>query len=174
MARLFIAWFGKPARLLGAVVIAGLLTLELRQYPPFLDILKDPFLRWFAVAFLLSIGGLATIPLERGGRFLKGKREKASTERAIIARLSDLTPHEAKVLQRYILDESRAENWDRAGGAVDTLARDGVLILIATNPALTFAPDAYALCETAWKHLHAHLELVSLKPRPAAPPHPDA
>jgi hypothetical protein len=155
------------------MMIASLAVVGLYWFEPFRAAMKDTFLRWPILALVISTSGLATYPLEYAWKALRARREKNKAREKYIARLNDLTPYEKHVLARYLENESTTENWERGGGTVDTLARDGILILLYSSPdnVITYTPDTYAINEVAWKHLNAHPELIGLRrPRPVTPP----
>jgi Super-infection exclusion protein B len=161
-AKLVVAWFGKPVRGLGAFMLGSAAVLCLWQYQKFADAIKDPLLRWPVLILVFSAAGLVTYPVEHGWKWAHAKHKNKSLSRKIIARLANLTPHEKKVLQRYLMEESTTENWDR-GGPVEALARDGILSLLASdqNPN-NLKPYIYAINDVAWKQLNAHPELIDL------------
>jgi len=145
-------WF-RPIRFFGAVVITALLLVALRFVPPISDLLKDSVWRWGVLAFVFAAACLLTYPAER-----RWKRH------SLIARLSRLTPHEQKVLGRYLQEDSRAIEWPRFGGTVDVLAKDGLLTLLASDASeRNLCPDVYQMNETVWVYLRAHPELVDLE-----------
>ena len=158
---------------MGAAVIAAFTFLGLFwKVPAFAVALKDPYARWALIVLIVSVAGLVTYPLEHGGRKLQERRKNAALNRKILARLAELTPHEKKVLQRYLQEESTTASWGRGGGTVDALARDGILVfLVSDQEHVTQAPDVYAINNYAWKHLNSHPELIGIELlRPVTPP----
>lgn len=135
-----------------AVLLFG---LHAFAFQPFESTIKDPF--WRVPLFMLVFGcaGLATYPPHALGKWLSHKI-------TIISRLKDLTPHEKKVLRRYLENQSTAEAWGRGGGSVDTLCRDGILVLLSTDPdPKNRLPDVYGIERTAWKYIRSHPELIA-------------
>jgi hypothetical protein len=178
IAKLVLAWFGNPIRGLGAAVIAAPLVLWLRSIPYFNTAFQDAFWRWPTLIFIVAFAGLITFPLEHGWRSLKTKLQEWKR----IARLKELTPHEKKVLGRYLLEETTALPWGRGGGVVDELARDSILHLLTAVPLMpmlrpipeqhveALSQDMYAIDSVIWKHLRAHPEVVDLEHnRPVTP-----
>ncbi len=158
LAKIAIPWLEKPARIMGAIVIAGVLFFALFQYPWFSSAVKDHLLRWPLGGVLFAGSFLLTYPIELAWKTISHKRQ----QRRMISRLNNLTPHEKKVLNRYLENESTTENWGRGVGTVEVLARDGILSLIASDPdERNMEPDCYALDLGAWKHLKKYPELLN-------------
>jgi hypothetical protein len=164
LAKLFVAWLGNPARALAAVMIASAIAIWIAPVSGLLGVLRDPFWRWFGIAFLVSAAWLSTYPISHAWEWAAGKRRERSVARKIVIRLANLTPHEKKVLFRYLDEDSTTANWGRGAGPVEALARDGILLLLTQNHTPDFhpAPYVFAIDDTAWKHLQAHPELVGL------------
>lgn len=144
----------------------------LRHQPGFSAALHDPFWRWILLVVMIGTAALVTYPIECAVNKVADNRKKAAAQASILRRLSDLTVHEKKVLQRYLQEQSTVADWGRAIGVVDALARDGIISLLVSCDADTFShsPDVYSINPVVWKHLHLHPELVDLEPnRPVKP-----
>lgn len=115
--------------------------------------MKDPIWRWPVLVGTVAASGLLIYPIDLG-----------LTRRRILTRLEHLTGNEKHVLQRYLQNDSRAENWGRGGGTVDVLKHDGILFLVAENLPRTSSMDTYAISPIAWKRLKEHPELIDLEP----------
>jgi hypothetical protein len=168
LGKLLGVWFGNPIRGLVTVMLSSIIILALWQFQPFRETMKDPFLRWPFLALIVSVTGLVTYPAGSAWKARQVKRHEAASAKKCVARLNNLTPHEKKVLRRYLEEQTTAHNWGKGGGTVDVLARDGVLSLIWTDPDIrrNLVPDTYAMNEVAWRHLNAHPELIDLERRP--------
>lgn len=106
------------------------------------------------------------VGLEHAWTYFSDARKATALANSITARLGNLTIHEKKVLKAYLQDETTTQCWDRFGGPVNALARDGVLCLLERDPnPKNPIPDLYAISDIAWKHLHAHPELIDLERR---------
>jgi hypothetical protein len=92
--------------------MTAIAVVSLWQNHAFAEARKDPFWRWPVLTMVFSSAALATWPIEYVWNWVR-----------VVSRLNTLTPHEKKVLQRYLLEESRALRWGRLGGTVDALAK---------------------------------------------------
>ncbi len=66
LVKLATAWLEKPTRIMGAIVIAGVLFLALFQFPRFSSGVKDHLLRWPLVGVLFAASFLLTYPIDLG------------------------------------------------------------------------------------------------------------
>jgi hypothetical protein len=93
---------------------------------------------------------MATFPLQLIGKAFLHRWHRWKK----VSRLKILTPHEKKVLARYLDNQSTVESWGRGGGPVNVLAGDGILILIASDPdGRNMEPDVYAIDPAVWKRI---------------------
>jgi hypothetical protein len=158
-AKIAAAWLAEPKRVMGTIVVGALLFFALFQVAQFSAAIKDPILRWPTLLLLVASSFFVTFPLGLAGKTLAAKRENWKR----LSRLKDLTAHEKKVLSKYLENESTVEAWDRGGGAVNVLARDGILSLITSDPDdRNLLPDSYAIDATVWKHLKKHPDLLKI------------
>jgi hypothetical protein len=129
LGKLVLAWFGNPIRGMGAGVIAAIVFLvACWKWPPFVTIMKDDaILRWPILILFISACGLITYPIEFGWKRIMEKFQAKKSKSKMIARLTELTPDEKSVLGLYLQEERMTQNWNRAGGTVDLLAKDGIL-----------------------------------------------
>lgn len=145
-------------------MITCVIVLWLRWFQPFRIAVEDPFWHWPILVLIVSSSGLATYPLEHVWKKWATKRAESESTKKCITRLKNLTPNEKAVLRRYLEEETTTAKWGRGGGAVETLARDGILSWLLSDPFMTSVSlEIYAINEVAWKHLKAHPELVDLE-----------
>ena len=170
VAKIFAAIFS--ARLCVAVFFAGVLCAVAGKWSSvFQDAVQYPTSH--AVVWVVLISGVFTMsyPVEWLAKFGKRSWGEYSRKRRRMGRLSRLSIDEQHVLGKY-LNENRTVNiWNRGGGVVDVLARDGILKFVVgveggAKPVDRYEFDQYEIDPTVWEYLKQHPELVDCERNP--------
>ena len=158
-------WFSGP-RVLGILFLATatiVLIGEVLRFQPFLDAVKEPRAHLLLWLLVVSVSGLATYPLEIGWEKATASFHNRAAKRKLIKRVQYSTPSEKKVLGLYLQSEQRTLGWDKGGGTVDLLARDGILTLITHDPNSQFRQDVYMIDKDVWDYLNANPAIIDLE-----------
>jgi Super-infection exclusion protein B len=154
-------WLGKPALVLGAVLLFCGMTLWLVHYPWFAPAKKivDPYLGWMLMASLASSSLLVMYAVTQAVTAISRKASRRNLEKARRRHLQNLTEPEKVVLREYLHCGTKTASWDMQDGVVHGLEAYRILFRSSTIGNV-FSGFPYNMHDDVWDYLKEHPELI--------------
>ncbi len=151
-----------PKHLLPIFLSSGFLLFSPKQYLELLGLegFINQYRPWIGLIFILSFALLVShITIQVWSwvnkKYLSRKRLNASKNR-----LRNLTPDEKKILQRYILKQTKTQSLDIRDGAVNGLVNENILYRSSNVGMMTIFD--HNIQPWAWEFLNKNKDLISL------------